>query len=463
VDKKQIRLKFQYTPEMLKQKIKDKRVVVAVLGLGHVGYPMASLFAKNGFQTIGYDIDRKRLSDIKQGKVISELTSILPTDEVKRQKTLSEIANNLRLSNEEQILKNADVFVVDVPTPLKENETPNLLFLTNTCKTISKFLRKETLVIVESTIYPGATEEIVKPLLEESGLHAGDDFYLSFSPERIDPGNKKWSLELIPKIVGGINKDSVNVAGLLFSQIVEKVVPVSSLKVAEATKMLENIFRSVNIALVNDLSKFFEKMGIDTWETIDAASSKPFAFLPHYPGPGVGGHCIPKDPFYLLYKARKMGTSVEFIEEAACVNRNMPLYVIHLAEEALKIRNKNMHDSSFAVLGVTYKRDVLDIRRTPAKTVINELGKASKNVMAFDPLTAETFGAKSGSLEETIKGKDCIILLVNHSYFRENNIEDKINELAPNCCLIDTRNFIDSTKLKKSIFYRCLGKPLKSG
>jgi nucleotide sugar dehydrogenase len=448
---------------MLKQKIKDKTVVVAVLGLGHVGYPMASLFAKNGFQTIGYDIDRKRLSDIKQGKVISELTSILPTDEVKRQKTLSEIANNLRVSNEEEILKNADVFVVDVPTPLKENETPNLLFLTNTCKTISKFLRKETLVIVESTIYPGATEEIVKPLLEESGLHAGDDFYLSFSPERIDPGNKKWRLELIPKIVGGINKDSLDVASLLFSQIIEKVVPVSSLKVAEATKMLENIFRSVNIALVNDLSKFFEKLGIDTWETIDAAASKPFAFMPHYPGPGVGGHCIPKDPFYLLYKARKMGTSVEFIEEAACVNRNMPLYVIHIAEETLKIRNKNMHDSSFAVLGVTYKRDVLDIRRTPAKTFINELGKASKNVMAFDPLTTETFGAKSGSLEETIKGKDCIILLVNHSYFRENNIEDKINELAPNCCLIDTRNFIDSTKLKKSIVYTCLGKPLKSG
>jgi UDP-N-acetyl-D-mannosaminuronate dehydrogenase len=164
-----------------------------------------------------------------------------------------------------------------------------------------------------------------------------------------------------------------------------------------------------------------------------------------------------------LYAARKMGMNVEFIEEAACVNRNMPLYVIHLAEDTLRMRGKNMHDSSFAVLGVTYKRDVLDIRRTPAKKVINELGKASKNVVAFDPLTAETFGAKSGSLEETIKDKDCIILLVNHSYFKENNIEDKINELAPNCCLIDTRNFVDSTKLKKSILYRCLGKPLKSG
>ncbi|PVX23718.1 MAG: UDP-N-acetyl-D-glucosamine dehydrogenase [Candidatus Bathyarchaeum sp.] len=463
MDKKQIRLKFQYTTEMLKQKIKDKTAVVAVLGLGHVGYPMASLFAKNGFQTIGYDINRKRLSDIKEGKVVSELSSILPTDETKKQKTLAEIAKNMNVSNTEEDLKNADVFVVDVPTPLKDNETPNLLFLTNTCTAITKYLRKETLVIVESTIYPGATEEIVKPLLEESGLHAGDDFYLSFSPERIDPGNKKWSLEKIPKIVGGINKDSVDAASLLFSQIMEKVVPVSSLQVAEATKMLENIFRSVNIALVNDLSKFFEKMGIDTWETVAAASTKPFGFLPHYPGPGVGGHCIPKDPFYLLYKARKMGTSVEFIEQAACINRNMPLYVVHLAEEALNRRNKNIRDSSFAVLGVTYKRDVLDIRRTPSKTVITELCKASKNVMAFDPLTDETFGAKTGSLEETIKGKDCVIVLVNHSYFRENSIEDKINELSPNCCVIDARNFIDSTKLKNSIHYRCLGKPLKSG
>jgi len=446
---------------MLKQKIKDKTAVVAVLGLGHVGYPMSSLFAKNGFQTIGYDISQKRLGDINQGYVISELTSILPTDEDKRKKALFEITNNLNTSNEEEILKNADVFVVDVPTPLKENDTPNLLFLTKTCKTITKFLRKETLVIIESTIYPGATEEIVKPILEESDLQAGKDFYLSFSPERIDPGNKKWSLELIPKIVGGINKESVEVASLLFNQIINKVIPVSSLKVAEATKMIENVFRSVNIALINNLSIFLEKMGIDTWETIEAASSKPFGFLAHYPGPGVGGHCIPKDPVYLLYKARKMGINIEFIEEAACINRNMPLYVVHLAEETLNILNKNVRDSSFAVLGVTYKKDVLDIRRTPSKTVITELRKTSKNVMVFDPLTDETFGARSGSLEETIKGKDCVILLVNHSKFRENRIEDIINELSPNCCLIDTRNFIDSTKLKKSILYRCLGKPLE--
>lgn len=444
---------------MLEQKIKKKTALVAVLGLGHVGYPLASLFAKTGFQTLGYDIDKKRLDAIRQGKALTEISSLLPTDSAERAKTISEISKNLTVSNEEKILKNADVFVVDVPTPLRENETPNLTFIGNTCKTISKFIKKETLVIIESTIYPGATEEVVKPILETSNLHAGEDFYLCFSPERIDPGSKKWNIKNIPKIVGGINKKSRDAACLLYSQIVEKVVPVSSLKVAEATKMLENVFRSVNIALINDLLKFLEKLGIDTWETIDAAATKPFGFLPHYPGPGVGGHCIPKDPFYLLYKARKMGMNLEFIEEAADINRNMPLYVIYITEEVLKKRNKAIEDSSFGVLGVTYKKDVADTRRTPAKIIIDELSKTSKEIVTFDPLTIETFGAKRESLEETIKNKDCIILLVDHSYFRENNIEQKINELSPDCCVIDTRNFIDSKKLSKAISYRCLGKP----
>jgi nucleotide sugar dehydrogenase len=444
---------------MLKQKLKDRSAVVAVLGLGHVGYPMASLFAKNGFSTIGYDINSERLRNIQQGKVISEIEALLPSNKMERQRKLSEIAKNLKTTGEEVSLREADVFIVDVPTPLKEKEIPDLSFLENTCRMISKFLKKDNLVVIESTIYPGATEEVVKPLLEESGFRAGDDFFLSFSPERIDPGNSKWGLESIPKIVGGINQKSTDLASLLFSKIIQKVIPVSSLKVAEATKMLENIFRSVNIALINDLSRFFEKMEIDTWETIAAASSKPFGFMPHYPGPGVGGHCIPKDPLYLLYKARKIGLNVAFIEEAASINKNMPLYIIYLAEKTLKIRNKNLNDSSFAVLGVTYKNDVLDVRRTPAETVITELTQTSKDVMAFDPLTTQTFGAKTGSLEETIRDKDCIILLVNHSYFREKNIEEKINDLAPNCCLIDTKNFLDPSKLNKSIIYKCLGKP----
>jgi UDP-N-acetyl-D-glucosamine dehydrogenase len=444
---------------MLEQKIKNRTACVAVLGLGHVGYPLVSLFAMKGFPSIGYDINEKRLDDINHGTAQAEIASLLPTDKVARSKKLAELSKNLMVSNSTQVLKKADVFIVAVPTPLRENETPNLVFLENTCRTISRFVRKGALVIVESTIYPGATEEIVKPVLEASSLFAGKDFYLCFSPERIDPGSKKWSLERIPKIVGGIDSDSRRLACLLYSQVVEEVVPVSSLKVAEATKMLENLFRSVNIALINELAKVFEKLGIDLWETIEAASTKPFAFLPHYPGPGVGGHCIPKDPFYLLYKARRMGLDINFVEEASEINRNMPFYVIYMAEEAIKRRGKKIENSSFAVLGITYKKDVADVRRTPAKTVITELLKLSKDVMVFDPFTSEAFGARSGSLEEAIANKDCVILLVDHSYFRENDVEGKLNELSPDCCLIDTRNFVDPKKLKKSIIYRCLGKP----
>lgn len=443
---------------MLKQKIKNKTAVVAILGLGHVGYPLASLFAKAGFKVLGYDIDKKRLDTIKQGKALIEISRLLRIDSVNRTKVISEISRNLTVSNKEKILKGADVFIVAVPTPLKENETPNLFHLENTCRTISKSINKDSLVTIESTVYPGATEEVVKPILETSGLHAGEDFHLCFSPERIDPGSKKWGIENIPKIVGGINEKSRDVACLLYSQIIKQIVPVSSLKVAEAAKMLENTFRSVNIALVNDLSKLFERQGIDIWETIDAAATKPFGFLPHYPGPGVGGHCIPKDPFYLLYKARKMGIDLKFIEDATDINRSMPLHVIYITKEALKKRKKGIKNSSFGILGVTYKKDVADVRRTPAKIIIDELSKTCKEIVVFDPLVNEAFDAKRGTLEETIKNKDCIILLVDHSYFRENNIEQKINKLSPDCCVIDTKNFIDSNKLNRSILYRCLGK-----
>jgi UDP-N-acetyl-D-glucosamine dehydrogenase len=443
----------------LQEKIKNKDAIISVLGLGHVGFPLASLFAKNGFKTVGFDVDEKRLNEIIQGKSVEELGALLPTDNFLREKVLADIFEKLTLSRKEQNLENIDIFVVAVPTPLKENETPNLQFLENTCKTISKFLRAGSLVIIESTIYPGATEEIVKPILENSNLRAGADFYLCFSPERIDPGRLEWNVQNIPKIVGGIDKSSCDIGCLLYAQIISKVVPVSSLKVAEATKMLENVFRSVNLALIYDITKLFEILGIDIWETIEAASTKPFTFMAHYPGPGVGGHCIPKDPFYLLYKARKMGINVEFIQEAAAINQSMPLYIIHLVEETLKKQNKNIHDSSFGILGLTYKKDVADIRRTPAKILINELAKSCKNLKTFDPYVIESFGGDSGTFEETITNRDCIILLVDHSYYRNNEIEKKINELSPNCCLIDTRNFINIDKLSKSVIYRCLGKP----
>ena len=446
---------------MLNQEIRNRTAKIAVIGLGYVGYPLAALIAKKGFPTIGFDISKKRLKDIKQGTVQKEISSLLPNDRIARIKTIEEISKNLLISNDERVLQKAKIFVVAVPTPLKTNQIPNLTFLKNACKLISKFLKKDSLVIIESTIYPGATETFIKPILEKSTLNAGRDFHLCFSPERIDPGNTKWSIEKIPKIIGGIDNSSLEAGFILFSQIFEEIVPVSSLKVAEAAKMLENLFRSVNIALVNELSKAFEEMDIDIWETIEAAKTKPFGFLPHYPGPGVGGHCIPKDPLYLSYAAAKVGIKIRFVEEAATINKNMPLHILHLAKLALKRKNKCIEDSSFAVLGVTYKRDVADVRQTPAEPLITELSKCSKEVMVFDPLSSRTYGAKKGEFEETLRNKDCIILMVDHSYFKNKNLEQQINELSPNSCIVDTRNFIDPEKLKNSNIYKCLGKPFK--
>ena len=446
---------------MLELEIRNRTAKIAVIGLGRVGYPLASLFAKKGFPTTGYDIDKKRLMDIKQGIMLKELSSLLPDNTIERIRTIEEISENLLISNDEQVLKKGKIFVVTVPTPLKTNQTPDLSFLESACRLITKFLQKGSLVIIESTIYPGATETVIRPILERSSLVAGTDFYLCFSPERIDPGNPKWSIEKIPKILGGVDNSSLRAGCLLYSQIFEKVVVVSSLKIAEAAKMMENLFRSVNIALVNELSKVFEEMEIDIWETIEAANTKPFGFLPHYPGPGVGGHCIPKDPLYLQYAARRMGINIKFVEEAANINRNMPFHILHLSELALRRKNKHIIDSSFAVLGVTYKKDVADVRQTPAELVITELIKHNNEVMVFDPFCSETYGAKRGNMENTIRDKDCIILMVDHSYFKNNHLEQKINELSPYSCIIDTRNFIDSKKLKKSVFYRCLGKPLK--
>lgn len=442
---------------MLHKKIKEKSARIAILGLGHVGFPLAMLFAKKGFKTLGFEINPERIKTIRNEWIHSVIDYLSYSVEGEEKIILK--FKNLLISNDEKILKDTDIFIVAVPTPLKEEYIPNLSYIEKACKLISKFIKKDSLVVIESTLYPGATEEIVKPLLEKSGLVAGKDFYLCFSPERIDPGNKKWKIENIPKIIGGLDKKSKELGVLLYLQIVEKVVPVSSLKVAEATKILENLFRSVNIALIYDLTRVFEKMGIDIWEVIEAASTKPFAFIAHYPGPGVGGHCIPKDPLYLLYKVRKMGLNLKFIEEASEINRNMPLYVLHLVEETLEKKGKKLRDSKMGVLGVTYKKDVKDLKGAPAKIIIEELLGVSKEVIVFDPLVEEAFGAKRGSFEEAIKDRDCIILITDHTFFKKNKLEEKINKFSPFACVIDTRNFINSKKLKKTITYRCLGKP----
>jgi len=430
---------------MLKEKIQDKTAKICIIGLGYVGYPLACLFSKN-YQTTGYDVDRKKIDDIKNRKFcIKEYehsSKFIPT-------------------NNPDDLKDGDAFFIVVPTPLKEGHLPDLKYVKNATKTISQYLKKENIVIVVSTTYPGTTEEVVQPILEKSGLKAGQDFYLCYCPERIDPGNERWRMEDIPTIIGSINKESQELACLLYSNILtstDKIIPVSSLKTAEATKIFENVFRNINIALINESAKLFGKLGIDTWEVIKAASTKPYGFLPHYPGPGVGGHCIPLDPFYLAYKAKKNGMDTRFIELAGDINKSMPYYIVSLVSDGLKKIGKKIRNSKIGVLGTSYKKNIPDTRETPSKIIIEELTDDGADVYVFDPHNDETFGGKKSDFIETVRDKDCIILLVDHEYYRKNKIEELISKNSPNSCVIDTKNFIKPELLSKTNYYRCLGK-----
>ncbi len=422
---------------------------IAILGIGYVGYPLACLFSRKGYSVVGYDVDSKRIEEVRARK------KIFPEYE-------PDYGNFLATNNTDD-LRGSDVYIITVPTPLKKisemnSEIPDLSCVESACETIRRYLLKGNMVILESTTYPGTTREVVRPILERSGLKAGKDFYLCFSPERIDPGNKKWPIEKIPKIVGGINIESRDAVCALYKNVFEAVVPVSSAEVAESAKILENIFRNINIALINEMAVIFEKMGIDIWEVIEAASTKPYGFMPHYPGPGIGGHCIPLDPFYFSYRAKQFGMEARFIELAGKINRDMPYHVISLAEEALKKTGRDIKNARVSVLGVAYKKNISDTRESPAEAVIHGLLKKTPHVFVFDPHTEETFGGVAVGFEDALTGMDCIIPLVNHDYFRENDIEEKIVQFSPNCCIIDTRNFLDPKKLEKGVYYKCLGK-----
>ncbi len=430
---------------MLKEKIARRSAVIAILGLGYVGYPLACLFSKAGFKVIGYDVEKSRLQAITENKVNW-------AEGYSHNKELFQATDN---PND---IISADIFIITVQTPLKTNNTPDLSYVESAADIVRQNLSPGKLVILESTTFPGTTEEVLKPILEKSGLVAGEDFYLVFSPERIDPGNPIWRTENIPKIVGGLNTESRELAVELYSTIVQRVVPVSSPRAAEAAKVMENVFRNINIALVNELAKVFDKLGIDVWEVINAAATKPFSFMPHYPGPGVGGHCIPKDPFYLSYKAKKEGIDLRFIELAGSINQSMPFYVLHLLKELLHKHGKDLQKAKIGVLGVTYKRDVPDLRDTPSKVIIEELLKSAAEVQVFDPMSSETFGARTAGYEEVLKDKDCILLLVDHSYFRKNSIENIINKLSPDTCVLDTKNFFRVDLFAPTVKYKCLGR-----
>ncbi|HPY78451.1 MAG TPA: nucleotide sugar dehydrogenase, partial [Anaerohalosphaeraceae bacterium] len=319
----------------LEKKIANKSVVVGVLGLGYVGLPLAREFAVAGIRALGFDIDDKKVKVLNSGRSIIKN---VPHEVVRKMVKSGKFSATADMSR----IKSVDAVLICVPTPLTENREPDMQYVEGSCRTIARYLRKEQLISLESTTYPGTTRELMKPILESGGLKAGRDFYLAYSPEREDPGNKQFSTHTIPKVVGGLTPRCRNLARRLYSLAIRTIVPVSSVEAAEATKILENVYRSINIAMVNELKQVFDRMDIDVWEVIRAASTKPFGYQPFYPGPGLGGHCIPIDPFYLTWKARQYGMTTRFIELAGEINTGMPHYVIHKVMEALNQRKKSL-------------------------------------------------------------------------------------------------------------------------
>ncbi|MBM4447253.1 MAG: nucleotide sugar dehydrogenase, partial [Chloroflexi bacterium] len=362
----------------LEEKISIRSAKIGIVGLGYVGLPLAVAFSTAGFKVLGIDIQQKRVDAVNRGQ---SYIADVPAEYLG-----SVIASNcLQATTDQSSLRNVDAICICVPTPLTKTKDPDLSHVIHESKKVAKYLQPEQLVVLESTTYPGTTRQVVLPILESAKLKCGVDFYLAYSPERVDPGNKKYSIKNTPKIVGGINPESTHVARVLYSKIADTVIPVSSPEVAEMTKIFENVFRSVNIALVNELAQLCHNMNVNVWEVIDAASTKPFGYMPFYPGPGVGGHCIPLDPYYLSNKAREFDFHTRFIELAAEINEHMPHYVVFRIMEALNAVGKSLNRAKVFILGVTYKKDVEDTRESPCLKLIQLLREKGANVSYHDP------------------------------------------------------------------------------
>ncbi|MEK7486007.1 MAG: nucleotide sugar dehydrogenase [Planctomycetota bacterium] len=419
----------------LMTKIQQKQAIVGVIGLGYVGLPLVRGFCQAGFQVIGFDIDHGKIKKLNEGEPY-----ILSLSQEQLRHLLAQKQFHATTAFEE--LVKVDAIVICVPTPLDHMKQPDLTAVKNTTLSIQKYLRLQQLIILESTTYPGTTEEEMLPRLEATGLKAGVDFYLAYSPEREDPGNKKYTLTSIPKVVGGFNAISLELACELYRKVAPQVVPVSNLKTAEACKILENIYRCVNIAMINELKILFERMKIDIWEVIDAAATKPFGFQPFYPGPGLGGHCIPIDPFYLSWKAKEYGMNVQFIELAGEINTQMPHYVVSKVFESLNHHGKTVKGSKILVLGVAYKKDVDDIRESPALELIKLLIEHGANIYYNDPLIPKIpkmrhydISLSSTPLtEELLHSLDLVLIATDHNSYDYSWI------VANSSLIIDTRN-----------------------
>lgn len=427
--------------DQLIHKILQKEAIVGIIGMGYVGLPLVLRFCEEGFRILGFDVDSKKVEKLKKGK--SYLKSI-PSSRI-MQLIRSRLLN---VTEDFSRLSEPDCILVCVPTPLTEKKEPDLQYIEKTTDAIREHLRKGQLIVLESTSYPGTTEELILPQLESTGLKVGEDFFLAYSPEREDPGNKRFTTHKIPKVVAGVTPSCQKIVAALYRQVIQKVIPVSSPRVAELTKLLENIYRGVNIALVNELKMLTDRMGIDIWEVIEAASTKPFGFSPFFPGPGMGGHCIPIDPFYLSWKARDYDFTTKFIQLAGEINVSIPYYVVSKILDALNERRKSIKGAKILILGVAYKKDVDDARESPALAIMEILQKKGATILYHDPyipilpvFRKYHFKLKSSPLTEPLLHRiDAAVVVTDHSQIDY----QWVVRCAP--LVIDTRNVTRNLK-----------------
>ncbi len=425
----------------LKQKIKQKDITFGVVGLGYVGLPLAVDFAAAGFRVIGIDVDQNKVDKVNAGKNYIQDVS---DDELK---ALVE-SGKLSATSDYTQMQEIDAVSICVPTPLNKLKDPDVSYILSVLEELSQNVHKDMLIVLESTTYPGTTRELILPRLQESGLEVGKDFYLVFSPERVDPGNPQYHTKNTPKVMGGVTPQCTEIGKMLYEQVIDTIIPVGSPEAAELVKLLENTFRSINIGLVNEMAIMAEKLGVDIWEVIDAADTKPFGFMKFYPGPGLGGHCIPIDPHYLAWKMKTLDYKARFIELAGEINTEMPIHVVQLVMEGLNHHKKSVNGAKILVLGVAYKKNIDDVRESPSLDIIRLLQDKGATVDYYDPFIAEVKldGSIMQSVEysnELFKGYDCCVIATDHTVF------DYEKVVQDSSLVIDTRNTIKTLDGKK--------------
>jgi len=437
-----LKMEIATIAEVLRDKIRSLSARVGIVGLGYVGLPLAVEFAKAGFRVTGIDLQESKIASLRRGE--SYIQDVAESE----LRPLVE-SGKLTATSDFSVVADLDTINICVPTPLRKTKDPDMSFVVSACQEIARHMTPGKLIILESTTYPGTTDELLLPMLEAGGLKVGQDFFLCFSPERVDPGNPKYQTANIPKVVGGITPACTEMGTLFYSQALERVVPVSSTSVAEMVKLLENTFRMINIGLVNELALMCDRMGINVWEVIDAAATKPFGFMPFYPGPGLGGHCIPIDPFYLSWKSKQAGIEARFIELAGYINGQMPHFVLDKIQSALNDRSKPLRGSHVHILGVAYKRDIDDVRESPALDIIHLLRRRGANVTYSDPfvpsIRLDDSTLASQDAEAFVGSCDCVVIVTDHASFDY----AAVVENAP--LIVDTRNALKGFESDKIV------------